>query len=129
MSKVSNMSNKLSSTDLNFKANKNFHIGKIVLSICFAIISVLWVFPVIVVILNSFKVNTFVKTNTFSIPSGEMFAGFKNFITGMTLGTNVPFYLSALYSFIITILSTEMASFILVFLLGIISKPSLLLYS
>ncbi|MGN0906080.1 MAG: carbohydrate ABC transporter permease [Bullifex sp.] len=78
-----------------------------VMSICFAVLALLWVFPVIIVVLNSFKVNTFVKTSTFSIPTGEQWAGFKNFITGMTLG-NYPFLKSVFYSFYITIVSTAL---------------------
>lgn len=99
------MSDSITKTEL-IEENRNLHIGKKVLTAAFIVISVLWVFPVLVVVLNAFKINTFVKTNTFAVPFGEMSAGFKNFVTGMTLGTNVPFYMSALYSFIITILST-----------------------
>ena len=79
--------------------------GKILLSVFFAILCVLYVMPVFMVVLNSFKFNTFVKTDTFAWPSGEMFAGWDNFIKGMTFG-NYPFYKSALYSVVITILST-----------------------
>lgn len=78
---------------------------KTVLTIIFSAISVAYVFPVFMVLLNSFKINTFVKTATFSWPSGEMFAGWSNFIKGMTFG-NYPFWKSALYSLIITIGST-----------------------
>ena len=78
-----------------------------VMSICFAVLALLWVFPVFIVVLNSFKVNTFVKTSTFSFPTGEQWAGFKNFITGMTLG-NYPFLKSVFYSFYITIVSTAL---------------------
>ena len=79
--------------------------AKTVLTIFFSAISVAYVFPVFMVLLNSFKINTFVKTATFSWPSGEMFAGWSNFIKGMTFG-NYPFWKSALYSLIITIGST-----------------------
>lgn len=75
------------------------------LSIVFAVICVVYVMPVFFVLLNSFKVNTFVKTDTFGWPSGDSFAGFNNFIKGMTFG-NYPFWKSALYSLIITLLSS-----------------------
>jgi len=39
--------------------------------------------PVLAVAINSFKLNTFVKTDTFALPTGEMWAGFDNFIKGM----------------------------------------------
>lgn len=75
------------------------------LTVVFSIISIVYVFPVLAVLLNSFKVNTFVKTDTFSLPTGEMWAGFSNFINGMDVG-NYPFWKSALYSLVITVLST-----------------------
>ena len=75
------------------------------LSIVLGIICVIYVLPVLTVVLNSFKVNTFVKTDTFAIPTGEMWAGFQNFLKGMTFG-NYPFWKSVVYSALITILST-----------------------
>jgi len=78
---------------------------KTAVSIFFAVLCVIYVIPVFMVVLNSFKINTFVKTNTFAWPGGEMFAGWDNFIKGMTFG-NYPFFKSALYSLVITLLST-----------------------
>ncbi len=80
-------------------------VRRTVLSVFFALLSLLWIFPIVLVILNSFKINTFVKTNTFSIPAGEMWAGFSNFVKGMTFG-NYPYLKSVTYSFFITIVST-----------------------
>ena len=84
---------------------KGQKIGKILLSVFFSILSVVYILPVAMVGINSFKVNTFVKTDTFAWPSGESFAGFDNFIKGMTFG-NYPFWKSVLFSVVITILST-----------------------
>lgn len=80
-------------------------VRKTVLSVFFALLSLLWIFPIVLVVLNSFKINTFVKTNTFAIPSGEMWAGLSNFVKGMTFG-NYPYLKSVTYSFFITIVST-----------------------
>ena len=81
--------------------------AKRALTIFFAVLCVFYVMPVLLVLLNSFKVNTFVKTDTFGWPSGESFAGWSNFVKGMTFG-NYPFWKSALYSTVITILSTAL---------------------
>jgi len=78
---------------------------KTALTIFFAVLCIIYVLPVVMVAINSFKVNTFVKTATFAWPSGESFAGFDNFVKGMTFG-NYPFWKSALYSTVITLLST-----------------------
>ncbi len=80
---------------------------KAVLSAVLAVICVIYVLPVVAVVINSFKLNTFVKTDTFALPTGEMYAGFENFIKGMTFG-NYPFAKSVLYSVVITLLSTAL---------------------
>lgn len=74
------------------------------LSIILGVICLIYVFPVLMVVINSFKLNTYVKTDTFAMPTGEMWAGFSNFIKGMTFG-NYPFIKSVLYSVVITLLS------------------------
>ena len=79
--------------------------GKTILTILLAVICILYVLPVLLVAMNSFKLNTFVKTDTFAWPSGEMSAGFDNFIKGMTFG-NYPFWKSVVFSTVITLLST-----------------------
>ena len=81
--------------------------GKTVLTVLFSAISIIYIMPVLAVLLNSFKLNTFVKTNTFDLPDAESFAGFANFIKGMTFG-NYPFANSVLYSIVITVLSTAL---------------------
>ena len=80
---------------------------KTTLSVVLAVICIIYVLPVLTVVINSFKVNTFVKTDTFAIPTGEMWAGFANFIKGMTFG-NYPFWNSVKYSVLITVLSTAL---------------------
>ena len=80
---------------------------ELTLTAAFAVISILWVFPVFMVVLNSFKVNTFVKTDTFAWPTGESFAGWGNFVKGVTFG-GYPFWNSAFYSVVITVLSTAL---------------------
>ncbi|MGN1331551.1 MAG: carbohydrate ABC transporter permease [Lachnospiraceae bacterium] len=75
--------------------------GFVVLAIC----AIVWVIPILLVFMNSFKQNTFVKTATFALPTGEMGAGWVNYIKGVTFG-NYPFLKSVTYSVTITIIST-----------------------
>ena len=84
---------------------KNKKLGKGLLTAFFALVSIAYIFPVFMVVVNSFKQNTFVKTETFSMPTAESFAGWDNFIKGMTFG-GYPFVNSVLYSVIITVIST-----------------------
>ena len=51
---------------------------KLVLSIVLAVICIIYVLPIFMVVLNSFKLNTYVKTDTFAVPNGESFAGWAN---------------------------------------------------
>ena len=80
------------------------------LTIVFAVICVVYVLPVFFVFLNSFKLNTFVKTDTFAWPTGESAAGFSNYVKGVTFG-NYPFIKSAIYSLFITVVSTALILF------------------
>ena len=79
--------------------------GKDLLSAFFALFSIAYVFPVFMVVVNSFKQNTFVKTETFAMPTEQSYAGFANFIKGMTFG-GYPFANSVFYSVVITVIST-----------------------
>lgn len=80
------------------------------LTIVFSVICVVYVLPVLAVLINAFKTNTYVKTDTFALPFNtpdkpDIWAGFNNFVTAMTFG-NYPFFQSVLNSLIITLLST-----------------------
>ena len=81
--------------------------NKTILTVVLSIISIIYVIPVLMVVINSFKLNTYVKTDTFALPFGEMSAGLDNFIKGMTFG-NYPFLDSVKYSIIVTVLSTAL---------------------
>ena len=87
------------------KIREKTSIGKKILTVIMSLVSIVYVLPVVSVLVNSFKANTFVKTDTFALPDAESFVGFANFIKGMTFG-NYPFINSVLYSVVITVLST-----------------------
>ena len=84
---------------------KNKKLGKATLTALFVVVSIAYIFPVVMVVVNSFKQNTFVKTDTFAMPNAESFAGWDNFIKGMTFG-GYPFVNSVFYSVVITVIST-----------------------
>ena len=73
----------------------------------FILLSLVWLVPVFEVLMNSFKLNTFVNLEPFALPNAETFAGFANYIKGMTFG-NYPFLKAALYSLVITVLSVAL---------------------
>lgn len=49
----------------------------------FTIISLVWVFPIILVIINSFKQKAYISRNAFSIPTGKAFVGLENYTRGI----------------------------------------------
>ena len=89
------------------KLKKTSKAGKTSLTIVFSIIAVVYVLPIFIVLLNSFKANTFVKTETFKFPTAESFVGWANYIKGMTFG-NYPFFESVLWTAVITLLSSAL---------------------
>ena len=77
------------------------------LTVVFTIISVIYLMPVLLVLINSLKANAFVNTETFKLPTAESFVGLKNYVKGMTFG-NYPFIKAVLYSLFITLASSAL---------------------
>ena len=91
--------------------HRDFKKIKQTLLFCFLIVlSILFISPVIIVLINSFKTNTGIGVSLFSIPYGDFFAKFDNYIVGLTFG-NYPFLQAFLNSVIVTITSTILILF------------------
>ena len=80
---------------------------KTVLTIVFAVVAIVYLLPIFLVLVNSFKANAYVNTETFAMPNEESFVGFDNYVKGMTFG-NYPFAKSVGYSLFITIVSSAL---------------------
>lgn len=52
-------------------------------TIFFSILSVLWLFPIFVVLINSFKKKTYISRMPFSIPTDKAFVGLQNYKNGI----------------------------------------------
>ncbi len=83
---------------------KKYTLGQNILSLFFVALSLVWIFPIFEVVINSLKDNNYVNLEPFALPNAESFVGMGNYLEGLTFG-NYPFLLSLLYSLIITILS------------------------
>ena len=81
--------------------------NKNLLTVLFAVIAILYVMPIVIVLINSFKSNSGINTQTFALPNAETFMGFDNYVKGVTFG-NYNFWKCVEYSFTITILSTAL---------------------
>ena len=84
---------------------KKNHIISTLLTVFFIILSLIWLYPIFAVALNSFKANAAVNIDPFALPTTETFMGWGNYIKGMTFG-NYPFLKSVFYSVEITVFST-----------------------
>ena len=75
-------------------------------TIFFSVICVLYMYPIVMVVLNSFKKETAITTaTTFDVPTAETFAGFANYVSA--LGAQ-GFLQSFLYSAFITVSSVAL---------------------
>ena len=81
--------------------------SKMALTVAFAVICVIYVLPILIVLMNSFKSNAAVNTETFALPNEDSFVGLQNYIKGMTFG-NYPFIKAVLYSLFITLASSAL---------------------
>ena len=75
------------------------------LSALFTLIAIVYVMPIVIVLINSFKESTAITTSPFSLPTGVGFVAFRNYVEGIVSG-NYPFYKAVVYSVIITVLSS-----------------------
>lgn len=76
--------------------------GKTILTIILSIVAVLYVSPIFVVLINSFKLKSQISSDPFSLPNAESFVGFDNYINGIFYG-NYPFYKAVGISLFITV--------------------------
>ena len=68
-------------------------VGMKILTILFSIVSVFYVAPVFIVLMNSFKSNAAISRAIFEFPNADSFQGFQSYMTGMFHG-NYPFWKS-----------------------------------
>ena len=80
---------------------------KSILTVLFIVICVIYLMPVFTVLMNSFKTNASINTNTFAFPNAQTFTGTSNYVNGINVG-EYPFLKSAGYSLLITITSSAL---------------------
>jgi len=53
------------------------------LTVIFSVISVFYMFPILLVLLNSFKKKAYISKRPFALPTGKMFVQFDNYVNGI----------------------------------------------
>lgn len=78
-------------------------LGDIILVVILTVLSLLWIYPVFMILFNSLKVESSISTGTvFTLPTAETFAGLDNYIDAVM---SKGFLNSLLYSTVITVTS------------------------
>lgn len=62
------------------KSKKNKNLLSTIGTIFFSILCLLYVFPIVVIVINAFKKKAYINDQPFSIPNEETYSGFKNFM-------------------------------------------------
>ena len=65
-------------------------------------LTIVFIFPILLVLMNSFKSRLYVSTQPFAWPGGNMFVGMENYINGLTTS---GFFFSFLRSVFISVFS------------------------
>ena len=86
---------------------KKYSLGSKILTAFFTVLCLIWVFPILEVVINSFKSNNFINLDAFALPNAESFVGWANYIEGVTFG-NYPFFKSVGYSVYMSIVSVAL---------------------
>ena len=86
------------------KKKKKVDVWGTIITVLFALVCVMYIMPIIMVAINSFKENGSINTDTFALPNEDTFMGVDNYVKGMTFG-NYPFWKSLVYSLLITVVS------------------------
>jgi raffinose/stachyose/melibiose transport system permease protein len=78
----------------------------IICTVVFTIISCFWIYPLIMVVINSFKNKTFITLNPFALPNAESSVGLDNY--DQAVNTDMDFMSAMANSIIITVLSVAL---------------------
>ena len=92
---------------MNTSLAKKHDRSKMVMTVAFTVICIIYVLPILIVLMNSFKSNAAVNTETFALPNEDTFVGLQNYIKGMTFG-NYPFIKAVFYSLFMTLVSSAL---------------------
>lgn len=69
-------------------------------TVLFAVVSLFWIFPIVLVLINSFKQKAYISKNAFSLPAGKAFVGLENYVRGIE---TTQFFASFGWTLLITV--------------------------
>lgn len=84
---------------------KRKHAADMIFTVLLIALAAVFLIPIFLVLLNSFKSRIYISSAPFAFPTGETFAGFENYINGLTTS---GFFVSFLRSLFITLVSVAL---------------------
>lgn len=69
-------------------------------TVIFSVISLAWIYPVILVVINSFKNKIYIASDTFSLPTAESWVGLRNYTDGIA---KTNFLTSFMWTVVVTV--------------------------
>ena len=101
-------SNKKSSSIVESTVSRKKSTGNTIIFIILCALVVVFLYPIMFIVINSFKGKFFISQNPFALPTAETFAGLTNYINGLE---KTGFFSAMGWSFFITILSVAVIIF------------------
>jgi raffinose/stachyose/melibiose transport system permease protein len=83
-----------------YAVKKRFHVKNVIVTVILTILAILFIAPIFIILMNSFKQRFNISTDPFTFPTGKMFVGFLNYKNGVEL---INFFKAFGYSLQITV--------------------------
>ena len=75
------------------------------LTLIFTLLSLVWVFPIVLIIINSFKKKVYINREPFKIPTDKMFVGIENYISGIEKTGFISAFFTSLFITVFSVLA------------------------
>ena len=100
------------------ESNRTNTVGDKIRTLILVILTIAFIFPIVLVFMNSFKSRLYVSTNPFAWPQGDMFVGLENYINGLTISGFLHAFIRSVWISVMgvgaIILCTSMAAWYIV---------------
>ena len=88
----------------------NKSVKNVINLIILVLLTVIFIFPILLVFMNSFKSRLYVSTLPFALPRGDMFVGLENYINGVTSSGFIAAFLRSVWITVIGVLLIVVAT-------------------
>ena len=75
------------------------------LTLIFTLLSLVWVFPIVLIVINSFKKMVYINREPFKIPTDKMFVGIENYISGIEKTGFISAFFTSLFITVFSVLA------------------------